>query len=67
MIKELSEEKEAIFREDPFDHRLRTHKLKGGLGRLYSFSINNKYRIMFELISDDHAYFHTIGNHDIYE
>ena len=67
MIKELAEEKESIFRKDPFDYRLKTHRLKGGLGELYSFSINNKYRILFEFIGKEHVYFHTIGNHDIYE
>jgi toxin HigB-1 len=66
-IKELAEEKELVFRANPFDQRLRTHKLKGKFENFYAFSINNKYRIIFHFINDSRVYFHTVGNHDIYE
>lgn len=29
LVKDQAEQKEKLFREDPFDPRLRTHKLKG--------------------------------------
>ena len=66
-IKKIAEKKEKIFRKNPFDQRLETHKLKGPLKGLYSFSINNKYRIVFEFIKKkDKAYFHNVGDYSIY-
>jgi len=67
-IKDLAEEREKIFRKYPFDARLKTHKLKGKLKDFLSFSIGYKYRIIFEL--DKHkkiAYFHLVGDHEIYQ
>lgn len=50
-----------------FDSRLHTHKLNGKLSGFYAFSINSRYRIIFELVSDDIIRFHSVGTHDIYE
>lgn len=67
-IKKLAEEVELIFRKDPFDPKLKTHKLKGRLDGFLSFSIGYKYRIIFEFSKDKkRIYFHSVGNHDIYE
>jgi mRNA-degrading endonuclease RelE of RelBE toxin-antitoxin system len=67
-VRELAEEREEIFKNDPFDSRLRTHKLKGKLEGLYSFSLNNKYRITFDFGDGNKiARFHAISNHTIYE
>ena len=67
-VKTLAEEQEIIFRKDPFDSRLKTHKLKGKLGGFLSFSIGYKYRIIFEFAKDRKTvYFHTVGDHDIYQ
>ena len=67
-VRDLAEEKEEIFKKDPFDSRLRTHKLKGKLNGLYSFSINYRYRIAFDFEGENgKARFHAIGNHTIYE
>jgi len=66
-IKKIAEKKEEIFRIDPFDVRLKTHKLKGGLKDFWSFSIDNKYRIIFEFISKQEIWFHSVGTHAIYE
>lgn len=67
-IKDIAEEQEKIFRENPFDPRLKTHKLKGKLSGFLSFSIGYKYRIIFEFAKDkDIIYFHSVGDHDIYE
>lgn len=66
-IKDIAENNFLLFKNDPFDMRIKTHKLKGRLKVLYSFSIGYKYRIIFEFSSDKKvAYFHMIGNHDIY-
>jgi mRNA-degrading endonuclease RelE of RelBE toxin-antitoxin system len=67
-IKDLAEEQEAIFRKDPFDPKLTPHKLKGKLGGFLSFSIGQKYRIIFELAKDKKTvFFHAAGDHDIYQ
>lgn len=67
-IKDTAEEQEAVFRKDPFDQKLKTHKLKGKLSGFLSFSIGYKYRIIFEFTKDKNTvYFHSVGDHDIYE
>lgn len=63
----VAEKKEKIFRENPFDNSLKTHKLHGKLKDFLSFSINDKYRIIFEFIDEKTVHFHTIGTHDIYK
>jgi addiction module RelE/StbE family toxin len=66
-IKGKAKIQEVIFRKDPFDSRLKTHKLSGRLKDFYSFSVTHSYRIVFELAEDQAtAYFHEIGTHDIY-
>lgn len=64
-VKQSAEAKEVIFRKNPFDHRLRTHKLHGKLKNLWSFSVDRKNRIVFEF-ADSEIIFLDIGDHDIY-
>ncbi len=67
-IKNTSEKQEIIFRKDPFNKKLKTHKLSGKLKGFFSFSIDYKYRIIFEFTKNkDKVYFHNVGNHDIYQ
>jgi len=67
-IKDVAEGKEKIFRKNPFDPKLKTHKLKGRLSNFLSFSIGRKYRIIFELTKDRKtAYFYSVGDHAIYQ
>lgn len=67
-IKDVAEENEIIFRKNPFNPKLKTHKLKGKLSGFLSFSIDYKYRIIFEFSQDGKtAYFHLVGDHDIYQ
>lgn len=67
-IKDTAERQEKIFHINPFDQRLKTHKLKGKFNEFLSFSIGYKYRIIFEFSKDKKtAYFHSVGNHDIYQ
>jgi len=66
-IKKIAEKKEQIFRNNPFDPRIKTHKLKGSLSGFFSFSINQKYRIVFEMIKSDIIWFHSVGDHSIYK
>ncbi|MDD4901212.1 MAG: type II toxin-antitoxin system mRNA interferase toxin, RelE/StbE family [Patescibacteria group bacterium] len=67
-IKDLAEEQEIIFRQNPLNPKLKTHKLQGKLSGFLSFSIGYKYRIIFEFSKDKKTiYFHSVGNHDIYQ
>ena len=66
-VKQAAEKRESIFRSNPKDHRLKTHKLKGNLKDLWSFSVTHEHRILFEFIEDDVVLFHEIGDHDIYQ
>jgi mRNA-degrading endonuclease YafQ of YafQ-DinJ toxin-antitoxin module len=66
-VKALTESKEKIFRKDPFNSVLKTHKLHGDFKEFWAFSINAKCRIIFEFGGKDKVYFHSIGNHDIYD
>ena len=66
-IQKLAVDKEAIFVNNPFDPKLRTHKLKGELKGLWSFSVTQSYRVIFEFIKKDEVIFDDIGNHRIYQ
>ena len=66
-VKKLAIEKEKIFREDCFDKRLKTHKLKGKLDGYWSFSINYSYRILFEFSGGDEVGFIDAGTRSIYK
>ena len=65
-IKKIAERKEQLFRQNPFDSRLRTHRLTGKLKAFWSFSINFKHRIIFEIVDEKTAWFHSVGTHKIY-
>ncbi|QQG40882.1 MAG: type II toxin-antitoxin system mRNA interferase toxin, RelE/StbE family [Candidatus Levyibacteriota bacterium] len=65
-IKDEAEKKEKIFRKNPRDIRLKTHKLTGKLKDFWAFSINYQYRILFEFKEKDVIWFHTVGTHEIY-
>lgn len=54
----------AMFINDPFDQRLRTHKLSGKLGELWSFSVEYDIRVVFYFDNDSRAVFVDIGTHD---
>lgn len=66
-LKLFAEEKEKIFRTDPFDSRLNTHKLSGKLKDFWVFSIKYKFRIIFEFAQKDEIWFHSVGDHSIYD
>ncbi|MEK9209320.1 MAG: type II toxin-antitoxin system mRNA interferase toxin, RelE/StbE family [Patescibacteria group bacterium] len=64
----MAEEKEKIFRENLFDPRLKTHKLSGKLKDFWAFSVDYKYRIIFEISKDKKTiYFHSVSDYDIYK
>ena len=66
-IQELAERRERMFRKNPFDPRLKTHKLLGVFEGYYAFSVNFSYRIIFKFADKKTVWFYQIGTHDIYE
>lgn len=67
IVKSVAKKKEVIFRDNPFDPRLKTHKLSGPLDGFMAFSISHKYRIIFTFVENETVEFYSIGNHDIYD
>lgn len=65
-IKVKAEKQEKIFRQNPFDAGLKTHKLSGKLQEFWSFSIDYQHRIIFELVDQNTVWFHSVGTHQIY-
>lgn len=55
-----------IFILDPFDLKLKTHKLSGKLRGLWSFTIENDLRVVFYFTNDKpkRAILIDIGKHD---
>jgi mRNA-degrading endonuclease YafQ of YafQ-DinJ toxin-antitoxin module len=66
-IKFLAQARESVFRKNPFEPVLETHKLHGRLRDFWSFSVGFRYRIIFEFASNNTVHFHSVGNHDIYQ
>ncbi len=66
-IKARAEKREVIFREDPFDPRLKTHKLHVSYEGVMRCSGDYSYRIIFYFADADIVVFYEIGTHDIYE
>jgi len=66
-VKLAAENKEKIFRKNPFDSRLKTHKLTGKLKDYHAFSIDYQSRVIFEFAEKDVIWFHSVGTHAIYK
>lgn len=66
-VKLKGRKKERLFLINPFDPRLKTHKLAGSLADYWSFSIDYKYRVIFKFIEKQTVRFHLVGTHDIYK
>jgi mRNA-degrading endonuclease YafQ of YafQ-DinJ toxin-antitoxin module len=65
-IMDKAELKEKIFRKDPFEQTLKTHKLHGKFSGFWAFSVDYRIRIMFEFQGQNTVIFHDIDDHDIY-
>jgi mRNA-degrading endonuclease YafQ of YafQ-DinJ toxin-antitoxin module len=67
-LKSTAGKKIELFRQNPFDSRLHTHSLHGRLKELSSFSVNARFRILFEFIDAgrDQVIFLDIGDHSLY-
>lgn len=67
IIQEKAKEKERLFRKNPFNPRLKTHKLHGEYKDYWAFSVSDQYRIMFTFINLEIIDFINIGTHQIYK
>ena len=56
-------EKVEAFKSNPFDPKLRTHKLSGKLKDLWSFSVEYDLRVIFYFVDSHRVYFIDIGAH----
>lgn len=66
-VKRAAQDKEVIFRNNPFDVRLGTHKLHGKEKEVWAFSVTHSYRIKFIFLTKDGVLFLEVGTHDIYQ
>ncbi|MFA6518256.1 MAG: type II toxin-antitoxin system mRNA interferase toxin, RelE/StbE family [Candidatus Shapirobacteria bacterium] len=66
-VKLKAEKREKIFRLNPFDPQLKTHRLSGKLKDFWSFSIDYHYRIIFQFESESTIWFLSVGTHQIYK
>lgn len=67
--KALQEEAvEAIeaFQDTDQHVRLKVHKLHGHFAKQYAFSVNYRFRIVFEYGARDVVHFLAIGDHEVY-
>lgn len=60
-------EKEKLFKKNPYEPKLKTHKLTGKLKGHLAFSINYSYRIIFVFENKNEAWFLSVGTHSIYK
>ena len=63
---EKAQEKEVIFKRDPFHPLLNTHKLSGKDKECWSFWIDYLYRVKFSFLSDEEVLFLDVGPHNVY-
>jgi mRNA-degrading endonuclease YafQ of YafQ-DinJ toxin-antitoxin module len=66
-LQQEAKEKIALFKKRAHHKTLKVHKLHGRMKDRYGFSINYKYRIVFEYESKNVAILKSIGDHDIYK
>ena len=65
-IIDIAIKKEIIFRDNPIHPSLRLHELHGKFKGIWSISLTQNFRIIFERMSNGDILFISIGKHDIY-
>ncbi len=56
-------ERVELFKNNPFEPKLRTHKLSGKLKDLWSFSIEYDLRVIFSFAEQGKVIFVDVGSH----
>ena len=64
ILKKKFWQKMELFLSDPFAVQLKTHKLGGKLFGLWSFSVDEDCRVIFEFIDDGSVLLIEVGKHD---
>jgi len=64
-LEEKLRQRIEFFIKNPFDGRLRTHRLSGKLDNLWSFSVDYDTRVIFHFIDENKVMFVDIGKHDV--
>ncbi len=59
-------EKVALFQNTGHHRQIKVHKLHGRLKNCYSFSVNYRFRIVFEYLSKNEAALLAVGDHEVY-
>ncbi len=62
-IQRKAERRTTLFRQNPFHPSLETEKLHPPKKAVWSFRIDDDYRIMFRFIDRDHIVMLTVGPH----
>ncbi len=62
-LEKIFNEKLQLFITNPFDPKLKTHKLSGKLEDMWSFSITYKIRVIFSFVKPNVALFENFGTH----
>ena len=67
-LQRLAKQRISLFRQQPFDPKLDTHRLHGKLASQWSFSVDSRYRILFEYLDKKKSelVFLDIGDHSLY-
>lgn len=60
-------ERIALFKSDSSHPFLKVHKLHGMFKDNWSFSVNYRYRIIFQYLSKDEVILLAVGDHEIYK
>ncbi len=63
-IRQKAQAQERIFRENPFDPRIKTHKLRGKREEEWTYSVGYSYRIIFVFLNREAVLYLDIGTHD---
>lgn len=65
-LQQKTVEKVKLFKLNPKDPRLDTHKLKGRLAPDWAFSIDYHNRVRFRFVGEGIILLIDVGSHDIY-
>ncbi len=63
-VQEKARRREKVFRGDPFDPRLDTHKLHGRLREEWAYSVDYSYRVAFLFLPNGRVLYTDVGTHD---
>ncbi|MBI4137665.1 MAG: type II toxin-antitoxin system mRNA interferase toxin, RelE/StbE family [Candidatus Sungbacteria bacterium] len=66
-IKDAPKAREQIFRNNPFDPRLKTHKLHGRFTGFRAYSVDYTYRVIFVFDREKRIIYYDIGDHSLYD